>query len=201
MSKRIQIILLTPFFLVFATLSCLLFAELDKQHKESLVLTQVAEQEQMIAELDNECLEALHEVVAALSRTSRIRFAWNKTFVTHLNRLSAEDVRGFDLLSAFLHSEELLNQWPQMKEQRRNYETFVALVRDALLREYESPHFFQRARRFAQRFSLSEDGVIKRVQDGVEGIKFDHSLSAIEAFLDYLTLQREATHCASYSVL
>lgn len=195
MSKKIQILIITPVFILSATFSCILFAKLDREHKAKLVADAQIEEVVALKGLDKKTQDQVREVVCQIASLSSFSFVWNKQYARNIDLLLTEDVSGFDLMTFLLTDKEISNQMLLVKNHKKQYSRLLGVVSQSLVKEYESGHFFERAKRFARCLGLEEDMVLKLLKEGVESLKYDSDLIAIEALLDCL---EDAMHASSH---
>ncbi len=201
MSKKIKILFITPFFLLFATTSCILFAKLDKEHRQQLAFDSKKEELIALKGLDDMSKEGIRDVMNKLAHSSSFSLSWNRKFGHSLKSVSADKVAGFDLMAFILLDSDLEKELFLVKNQKKQYGHLLRLLSDGLTKEYESVHFFDRARKFANSIGLEEELVLKVLKEGIESLKFDGDLSCIEALVDVLSEERQAKSQFSYSLL
>lgn len=201
MSKRLQIIFITPIFVLSATISCILFAKLDRQHREKVAQDEINQEMISLKGLDDNTKEKVRDVVNKLAYSSRFSLSWNRKFVSNYELISSEKVSGFDLISFLLLDEQLDEELTLVKNQMRQYTKLLVVISESLIREYESVHFFERAKRFASCIGLEEGVVLKVLKEGIEALKCDGDLTSIAALIDFFHDARHSSSQFSFSLL
>ena len=201
MSRKIQICIVTPFFLLMVTFSCLLFTKLDKEHRTKLAFDTRSEELMALKGLEEDTKDALRYVVDSLASSSNFRLNWSRKFLGDLQVISEDSVSVFDLIVFILHDEKIEGNLLLVKNEKTKYNRLLRILSDSLQREYESEYFFDRARRFAQCIGMEEETVLKVLKEGIEAVKCDGDLASIEAVLDFFTSGKESSSRYSYSLL
>lgn len=201
MSKKIQILIITPVFILSATFSCILFAKLDREHRAKLALDAQTEEVVALKGLGEDSQEKVREVINQIASSSSFSLTWNKRYAKNIDLLASENVTGFDLISFLLTDKEVSDQMLLVKNQKKQYSRLLGVISQSLVKEYESGHFFERAKRFASCIGLEEEMVIKLLKEGIESLKYDSDLIAIEALLDCLQDAMSASSQYSCSLL
>ncbi len=201
MSKQGQVLFITPFFLLLAALSCVLFSKLNREH-ESLLLKEKNYLEQVsLKQLEEPFKDAVRETVNMLANSSSFRLAWSSKFAQNIHSISEEKVGGFELLAFLISDEEICETLLLINSQNRQYRQLLNLLKESLIREYESLCFFDRARRFARHLNLEEELVMKVLKEGIESFKYEKDPASIIAMIDFLKAQREPICPTSFTLL
>ncbi len=201
MSRQGQIFLITPFFLFFAALSCIFFSKLNHDHHTQIGQKKNHLEEITLKRLEEPLKEAMRENIHMLAYSSAFRLAWSSKFVENINSIADYKVGGFELLLFLLTDEEVCESLLLVNNHNKQCKQLLNILKEALVREYESLCFFDRARQFASCLGLKEDLVLKVLKEGIERVKYEKDPSSILIMIDYLNTKRGPVATASFSLL